>query len=223
MAEDTAATGQEKTIMTSVTLPFIQDFPAPFGEDASDQYPSSLVRYFINQYTEQGERIFDPFIGFGTTAFMAEDMGRAPYGVEADGERFEWAAGQLENWQNIKHGDAVDIDTYDFPKMDFCITSPPWMQMHEDWNPLYGGDPAHAGYKSYLERMTEIFSAVRSVMKRGAKIVVHVSDLDDKHGFTPLVKDMQTAVSQSLIYLENTTIEWDSDEPETHCLVFQAD
>jgi len=218
MAEDSS----EAIAMVAITLPFVQDYPAPNSENASDQYPSALPRHFIDAYTAKGARVFDPFMGFGTTAFVAEDMGRVPYGVEANGERFEWGAGQLKHWQNIRHGDSVEISEFDFPQMDFCITSPPWMPMQDDWNPLYGGDPQHNGYLAYLTRMDEIFVAVRSVMKDGACVVVHVSDIDNENGFTPLVADIKAAISRSFRFTEDVMIEWDQQGQSTHCLVFKA-
>jgi len=207
-----------------ITLPYIQEYAAQHGEDASDQYPSALPRHFIEAYTKPKQRVFDPFMGFGTSAFVAEDLGRVPYGVEADGERFEWSAGQLEGWQNIICGDAAEIGTYDFPMMDFCITSPPFIPMHEKWNPLYGGDPEYAGYDAYLARMAEIFAAVKGVMKHNALIVVHVDNIAHKKSFTPLVRDMSLAVSRSFKPQADVIIKWE-DAPDgyalTHCLVFK--
>ncbi|MGB0720432.1 MAG: DNA methyltransferase, partial [Bdellovibrionales bacterium] len=92
-----------------IELPFVYEREAPPQDDASDRYPESLVRYFLDTYTKKGDRVFDPFTGLGTTAFVAEELGRVPYGIEADRKRFEWVAGQLEHWQNIKYGDAGDI------------------------------------------------------------------------------------------------------------------
>ena len=103
------------------------------------------------------------------------------------------------------------------------MTSPPWMPKHEDWNPLYGGDPQYAGYDAYLARMAEIFAAVRGIMKDGAIVMVHVSDLDAPQGFTPLVRDMNTVVSRSFSFVSDIAVAWDSDEQGTHCLMFRAD
>lgn len=208
-----------------IEMPFAQDFPAPERYEASDQYPSSLVRYFIENFTKKKHRVFDPFIGLGTSALVAEDMGRVPFGVEADGERFEWTAGQLEHWQNIMHGDSAELSTFEFPKMDFCITSPPWMDAHDKWNPLYGGDPEFAGYDAYLARMAEIFTHVRSVMKKNSTLVVHVSNLQHKKGFTPLVRDMSHAISQSFKPTGEIVVRWNPESDEhshTTCLVFKA-
>ena len=207
-----------------ITLPYEQDFAPPAKEDNSDQYPSSLPRYFIENYTKKKQKVFDPFIGFGTTAFVAEDLGRVPYGVEADGERFEWAAGQLEHWQNITNGDAADIVDFDLPKMDLCVTSPPYMMWHDSWNPLYAGDLEHEGYDEYLLRMKDIFRGVRSVMKKNAYVVVHVDNIKHKKGYTPLVRDMSTAISHTLRPAADVVIQWEGapkGNTLTHCLIFK--
>lgn len=208
-----------------IDLPFASHHNAPVNDDNSDQYPESLPRYFIEHYTEKGAAVFDPFLGFGTTAFAAEVIGRVPYGVEADGERFEWAAGQLEHWNHVRHGDAGDIAALGFPEMDFCVTSPPFMPRDEDWNPLYGGDPEFAGYERYLERMGVIFAQVAAIMKKDALVIVHVDDLEGDT-FTPLVKDMKAAVSKSLAFEAEITVRWGKgakpDYPQTQCLVFKT-
>ena len=42
----------------------------------------SLIEYWVNQFTEQGQVVFDPFAGYGTTLLVAEEMGRIGYGIE---------------------------------------------------------------------------------------------------------------------------------------------
>lgn len=208
-----------------IELPFTIETPAPEGHDNSDQYPESLVRYFLKNFTEKNDKVFDPFIGFGTTARVAEEIGRIPYGIEADGERFEWAAGQLENWNNICHGDSADVADFGFPKMDFCITSPPYMPCHHKWNPLYGGDPKYAGYETYLARMEFIFERIASVMKKNAMMVVQVDNLYAKNRpYTPLVRDISIALSKSFKPEAEIVVRWlpvKSDYSHTHCLLFK--
>ncbi len=208
-----------------IELPFTIETPAPKGHDNSDQYPESLVRYFLKHFTKKKDKVFDPFMGFGTTACVAEDMGRIPYGIEADGDRYEWAAGQLEHWNNIRHGDSADADSYGFPKMDFCITSPPYMPCHHKWNPLYGGDPQHAGYETYLARMSFIFERVALIMKKNAMLVVQADNLQAKNRpYTPLVRDISTAVSKSFKPEAEIIVRWSPAKQgytHTHCLLFK--
>lgn len=207
-----------------IELPFTRENPPP-GQSNEDQYPESLPRYFLKNFTKKGDKIFDPFLGFGTTAFVAEELERIPYGIEADGERFEWAAGQSKHWNNIRHGDAADMLECGFPKMDFAITSPPYMPAHHKWNPLYGGDPKYAGYETYLERMSFIFSQLAQLMKRGALVVVQADNLQaERKPYTPLVRDLSTAISKSLRPEAEIIVKWTNAPdgyPLTHCLLFK--
>lgn len=209
-----------------IDLPYDLGRNAPGGQDNSDQYSETLPRYFLKNHTGKGGRVFDPFLGFGTTAFVAEDLGRIPYGIEVDRQRFEWAAGQLENWQNIIHGDAANMAGYGLPKMDFAMTSPPYMPCHHKWNPLYAGDPQFAGYDNYLRRMGAIFSSLAGIMKRGALVVVQADNLQRKNKpYTPLVRDFSTVISKSLKPEAEIIVRWTkgapADYPHTHCLIFK--
>ncbi len=211
------------TFPAFIELPFDIERPGPAGVEWSDKYPESLVRYFLKTHTQKKDRVFDPFLGFGTTAFVAEELGRIPYGIEADRDRFEWAAGQLDHWQNVTHGDAADIATLGVPKMDFCITSPPYMPCHHKWNPLFGGDPKQAGYDAYLKRLGFIFKQVAGVMKRQALVVVQADNLQGRR-YTPLVRDFSNAISTALRPEAEIIVRWTNgqpDYPHTHCLVFK--
>jgi len=212
-----------------ITLPYrLERAPPPFeGNDI--KYPESLVRHFLKRYTKPGDKIFDPFSGLGTTLFVAEELKRVPYGIEHDRTRYEWSAGQLEHWDQVIYGDSREMLSYGLPKMDFCMTSPPYMPCHHKWNPLSGGDPAQAGYDHYLAQMTEIFSALRQIMKRGSYIVVQLDNLPGKSGrrFTPLVADLGGAIGAALRQEAETIVAWDKktakpDYPHTHCLIFKA-
>lgn len=210
-----------------ITLPYkLERAPPPFETyeaKYSDKYPESLVRYVLKEFTKKGDKVFDPFAGLGTTLFVAEEMGRIPYGMEADRKRQEWVAGQLENWLGLHCDDTANMLDYGFPKMDFAMTSPVYMPKHHKWNPLYGGDPAHAGYDQYLRRMAYIFAQLAKLMKRHAYVVVQLDNLRGRV-FTPLVRDVGHAVSQSFRPEGETIVKWANgpeDYPCTHCLIFK--
>jgi tRNA G10 N-methylase Trm11 len=215
------AQNQKPKIMM-ITLPYSTDHNAPAAEDNSDQFQSSFAAHFIENYSKPNQKVFDPFLGFGTTAFAAEELNRTPYGIEADRTRFEWAAGQLEHWHNIKHGDARDMVDFALPKMDLCVTSPPFMPITDKWNPLYGGDHVHAGYDNYLKRLGEIFALTAAQMKRGAHVIVHCDNIQTRR-FTPLMRDISTEVSKHLRPENEIIVQWDGDAPQTHthALIFK--
>lgn len=211
------------TIESFITLPYaLERDPPPFeGQDI--KYPEALVRYFLGRYTRKGDKIFDPFAGLGTTLFVAEEMGRVPYGIESDPDRHSWSAGQLENWMNLLPGDAAQMRKMGFPKMDFSITSPPFMRMQDRWNPLYGGDPTKAGYAAYLRRLRQIYAALAQIMKRHALVVVHVDNIQGRI-FTPLAWDMARVIAGVMKPAGEVIIKWENgpvDYPFTRTLIFK--
>ncbi|MBU6235989.1 MAG: site-specific DNA-methyltransferase [Alphaproteobacteria bacterium] len=213
---------REKTPL--IKIPFTLERPNPPFEAGEIRYPEALVRHFLKTYTKTGAKVFDPFAGLGTTLFVAEEMGRKPFGIEADRKRYEWVAGQLENWQNLHNADASKLASLHLPKMDFCITSPPYMPKHHKWNPLFAGNPKHAGYDKYLAQMTRIFKALASRMKRGATVVIQADNLRHGAHYTPLVRDLGIAAGASLTLQNEIIVEWQNPKPDypyTHCLIFK--
>lgn len=206
-----------------VTLPLtLERAPPPFeGNDI--KYPESLVRYFLKSFTKKGQRVFDPFAGLGTTLFVAEDMGRIPYGIEADPQRHGWAAGQMAHWQNLICGDSARAQGFGLPKMDFCMSSPPFMRRDAQWNPLCGGNPAQAGYARYIRRMVHIYARLIPLMKRNALVVVHLDNLPGRV-FTPLVWDIGHALARVIKPAGEIVVRWENPRPDyahTHCLLFR--
>lgn len=208
-----------------ITLPYKQERAAPSFSTNEDKYPETLVRHFIKHFTKKGDTIFDPFAGLGTTLFEAEELNRKAFGIEADRERYEWVAAQTENWMSMRHDDAFNMDKHDFPKFDFVLTSPPFMAASHKWNPLYDGDPKHAGYDKYLKRMAAIFKKLPPLMKKGAMLAVHVDNLMIGKRYTPLVRDMGDAIGKSLDLKSEIIVAWDeppaADYKHTHCLLFK--
>lgn len=206
-----------------IELDFLHEFAVSESDTDEDKYPDTIPRYFIELLSEKGNKVFDPFLGHGTTAFIAESMSRIPYGIEADEERYQWTAGQIENWSNIRHADAQDMAMLGLPKMDLCVTSPPFMAITHKWNPLVGGDKAFSGYDEYLKKMTTIFSHMKSVMKRGSHVVVHVDNVPGRV-FTPLVRDFSICISESFKPVGETIIKFKnppSDYLFSRCLIFK--
>ncbi len=196
--------------------------PPPFDTNEI-KYPESLVRYFLEKYTTAGDRVFDPFTGLGTTLFTAEEMKCIPYGIEYDRRRYEWVAGQLTNWTNLIHGDSAKMLHYGLPKMDFSMTSPPYMPKHHKWNPLFDGDPAKAGYDVYLTQITHIYRQLARLMKKNAYVIVQADNLAGRV-YTPLVWDIGHAVGKVMKLEAEIIVAWKNAKegyPHTHCLLFK--
>lgn len=77
----------------------------PFGgkkEDASTKHstqkPVECMRRPIENHTNRGQAVYDPFLGSGTTLIAAEQTGRVCYGLEIDPKYCDVI---IERWENF--------------------------------------------------------------------------------------------------------------------------
>ncbi|MBI3991932.1 MAG: site-specific DNA-methyltransferase [Candidatus Lambdaproteobacteria bacterium] len=61
----------------------------------SAAFPRALPNWFIRLFSRPGDRVLDPFMGVGTTALVAQELGREFLGFETDGEYCALAKAQL--------------------------------------------------------------------------------------------------------------------------------
>lgn len=59
---------------------------SPERTDHPAQYPEEVIERVIKTSTDPGDVILDPFLGSGTTAKVARDLGRSCIGIELDDE-----------------------------------------------------------------------------------------------------------------------------------------
>lgn len=59
--------------------------------------PVALMENFIRQSTKEGDMVFDPFMGTGTTGVAAANAKRRFLGIEIDESHFHTASGRLRN------------------------------------------------------------------------------------------------------------------------------
>ncbi|MAZ76923.1 MAG: site-specific DNA-methyltransferase [Micavibrio sp.] len=197
-----------------ITLPHaLERKPPPFeGNDIKS--PESLARFVIENYSKKDGKVFDPFTGLGTTLFVAEERERTPFGMETDGEKYEWVAAQLENWMQLINDDAAKSDQYGFPKMDLVFTAPPFMAQNHKWNPLYNGDPKKAGYDKYLKRMGVIFKKMIPLMKTNTHLVIQVDNIKQGKVFTPLIHDLVACLKPSFKQVDEINVKWDNSKED---------
>ena len=197
--------------------------PAIFQDD-DIRFPESLVEHFLEQYTHKGDFVFDPFAGYGTTLFVAERMGRVPYGVEIDQEKVNFVRSKLTKAENIIHGDARLLTSIALPEIDFSITSPPYMT--EDNHPQFpfaGYKITGEGYKEYLRDIRSIYQQLRTRMKPTGKVVLEVANLKSDKQVTTLAWDIGQEISKVLRFEGEIIVCWDEygfGYDHSYCLIF---
>lgn len=61
----------------------------------SAAFPEELPEWFIKLFTDEGDTVLDPFVGSGTTCYVAQRMGRHSVGIDVVPEYVELARSQL--------------------------------------------------------------------------------------------------------------------------------
>lgn len=75
-----------------ISVPF---WSMPENTDHPTQKPEKLYAKLVLASSRPGDRIFDPFLGSGTSAVVARKLGRRFFGVEVNREYCLWAAKRL--------------------------------------------------------------------------------------------------------------------------------
>ncbi len=110
------------------------------------KFPENLIRDFIGHYTVEGDNVFDPMSGTGSTQVAAAQLGRNAYGTELSEFFAQIANERISEYLNPKQvslfsekriqvdfkllvKDVKEIKDDDFPVFDYIITSPPYWDM----------------------------------------------------------------------------------------------
>ena len=66
------------------------------NKNHSAAFPEGLPEWFIKLFTKEGDTVLDPFMGSGTTNFVAKRMERNSIGIEISSEYYEVVRSQIE-------------------------------------------------------------------------------------------------------------------------------
>jgi SAM-dependent methyltransferase len=202
--------------------------PPEFSVD-DNRYPEDLVVHFLERFTSPGDRVIDIFAGFGTTLFVAEEMGRVPYGVEIDESKCRLMKSNLEAKENVHNWNSRRLDELGLPPMDFAMSSPPYTRRESGSDPLTAYS-SPGTYIKFLDEIAQVYRKLARIMKPGAHIVVEAANLKGEV-FTPLAWDLARALSRVMIFEGEVVICWEGPDTEngnygcgydhSYCLVFR--
>src|SRR5690242_2678757 len=141
-----------------------ETLPEPFTHKDDVRGSRDVVRAFLAEYTGVGDFVFDPFAGFGTTLFVAEEMGRRVRGIEYVPERCTYIRERLRSPEALIQGDARQLASYNLPRIDFSLTSPPYMHRDDPEDPFTAYQAPGRSYDAYLADIREIYRQIGQLM-----------------------------------------------------------
>ena len=95
------------------------------------KYPEEMCDEFIKFFTHEGDTVFDPFLGVGSTIVSAERNNRMGVGIELSNDFFEVAKNRCSVDALLFNGDSRKIiSKLKNESLDYILTSPPY------WNIL---------------------------------------------------------------------------------------
>lgn len=178
-------------------------------------FPEALAADFIKFFTKKNQWILDPFAGLGSTLVAAKSLNRNSVGIELYADYVSLTRQRLEEIFDprlesiIIQADSRQLkDVFQekgLPKMDFCLTSPPyWNQLKRNserqkkrlekcMKTVYGNDERDLGliedYDCFLDHLGIVFDNVYEIMVDGSYLVVVTNNIYAQGRIWPLAFD----------------------------------
>lgn len=199
------------------------------------KFPETLVAEFIEFFTKRGQLVFDPFLGTGSTLVATFNAGRNGIGIEImekyaniarkrinqlliQNRLYEYSKGE-KTFLKVITDDSLNISKIwkknNFPKVDYCITSPPyWNQLKRNnlrqkdrlnsgLDTKYGNNDRDIGniddYNEFIIEQKKIFDQVYNVMKKNAYLTVITNNVYANGRLYPLAFDTLISLSDKWV------------------------
>lgn len=197
----------------------------PEGATEDVHFTEALVEAVVADFSRTGDRVLDPFAGYGTTLVVSERMGRVATGVELLPERVSTMRRRLTGTARVMQGDSRRLGELGLGSFELCLTSPPYMTAagHLE-NPLTGYATRDGAYPRYLTELTDVFGAVAEHLVPGGHLVINAATIRTGDTVTALAQALTRTVARHLDFRGEIRLEWDrlpAPFASDHCLVFR--
>lgn len=123
------------------------------------------ITKLISMYTKKGMKVFDPFLGSGTTIVASVLSGRKGYGIDLNPNYIELCEERFDslklNEQMYKMilGDSIEkIKDFDDEFFDYIVTSPPYHNILKNKSSGIRSDNSSKGYRNGARQGVEYYS-----------------------------------------------------------------
>ena len=188
------------------------------SQDHPATYSPTMMENFISFFTKEEELVLDPFCGIGSTLVGCDRTNRKGIGVELNKKYVKIA--KLRTKQKIITGNSKKIKEIwknnNFPKVDFCISSPPYWDIlnrstsnfkktrqENGFDINYSSEKIDLGnideYNIFLDEVCKIYEEIYKLMKDKAYICIIVKNIKKKGRLYPLAWDIAERLSKKFV------------------------
>lgn len=190
-------------------------------DDTTEHHPATysptMISGFINFFTKKGAKVLDPFCGIGSTLEACKRTDRIGYGIELNPKYFELISKRTPQFKsNIFNTDASNVLTLNLPKIDFCISSPPYWDIlnrstkdfkktrdKKELDINYSDNETDLGniddYDLFLKKLTKIYLDIYEVLNDNAYLVVIIKNVKKSGKMYPIAWDLARLLNEKYV------------------------
>lgn len=188
------------------------------ADPSADNHPATfsptMISNFISFFTKEGESVFDPFMGIGTTLVAARRTNRIGFGVELNPDFFSTALKRCPEYRaNMWNSSIEHFNIESLPAIDFSISSPPYWDVlnrstkdfrkkreNRDLKSTYSDEDDDLGniseYSEFISRLVDVYIKVGSRLRPKGFLVVIVKNVKKDGKLFPLAWDLAKELSE---------------------------
>ena len=190
-------------------------------DSSTEHHPATfsptMISDFIRFFTKKGANVLDPFCGIGSTLEACKRTERIGYGIELNKKYFELAIKREPEFRkNIFNANASTVLDLGLPKIDFCISSPPYWDIlnrstasfektrrKKDFDVSYSESIEDLGnmadYDQFLNSLADIYLKIYEVLNDKAYIVIIIKNVKKGGKMYPLAWDLAKLLSEKYV------------------------
>jgi len=167
------------------------------------------MQLVLRQFSSRGQRVLDPFAGFGSTLVACAVEERASIGIELAPARVALIRARLARYPEaqteVMAGDARDVSPAD-ASVDLVATNLPYFESAETsgWE---------AAYNAHMSMLDAVFSRQRRALKDGAYFVAAAQNLRIGGRFVPFAWDVARLLAHHFTLCDEQILLYDRQQP----------
>lgn len=189
---------------------------APESKEHPATFSPSMISDFIRFFTKEGDSVFDPFMGIGTTLVACRRTMRVGYGIELNPGFFATAKKRVPEFADNMWNDSIErLKSIQIPEVSLIISSPPYwdvlnrstkdFQAKRESRQLQSNYSSNsedlgnvADYEEFLRRLVAAYRDCAIRLKPNGHMIVIVKNVKKEGVLYPLAWDIARELSNDL-------------------------